>query len=419
MEQKNLVAILMILTLTGTVCLLSFNGNVSATEGTNLIDGWNHTNDGVYSEEKGVITLSGDESCPGPYLVREFKPTGDFEVSLDLKAETLGEVNRDPMGAGEGFNFGFFVNYSCPQPGVYFELRARAGGQFLLVWHDNLCDQNGWDCNWEPFVYNSLGYNNGYAYWHPNPPQDRSNSTVKPDIWYTLKLKVQKQPFVVTGEVYNEQGVLLGSYRLNSINNFTFDDIHYFEMTSVQGGTFYVRNITATNADCSPTPSPTPVTTPDAEPESSPTPSPSQVTSLNMFALESNSTVTAFAFNSTSYELSFYVTGESGTTGYAKITIAKTLLSDAQNLKVSLDGKQLNYILAQTEDSWILKFNYHHSTHQVSILLPKTAAVATDQLVNPVSTLDQHAWIIAAAFAALLLLLLGLLLFGLRNRDAK
>ena len=136
-----------------------------------------------------------------------------------------------------------------------------------------------------------------------------------------------------------------------------------------------------------------------------------------MFALESNSTVTAFAFNSTSYELSFKVTGESGTTGYVKLTIAKTILPDAQNLNVTLDGKQLNYTLAQTEDSWILNFNYHHSTHQVSVLLPKTAAVDNTLPVNPASTLNQYNWLIAVAFASLIIILLSLLLLGLRNRD--
>jgi hypothetical protein len=306
---------------------------------------------------------------------------------------------------------GFCVNYSNPQPGVYFELRARAGGQFLLVWHDQLCDQNGWACNWEPFVYNGLGYNNGYEYWHPNPPVDRSNSTVKPDVWYTLKLNVQKEPFVVTGQVYDAQGVLLGSYRLASINNFSFDDIHYFDITSVQGGTFYVRNITLQELNSSPTPQPTPSVTGDNGTEITPCPSPSQVTSLNMFNLESNSTVTAFAFNSSSYELSFNVTGESGTTGYAKLTIAKTILPDAQDLKVSLDGKQLNYTLAQTEDAWILNFDYHHSTHQVSVFLPKTVAV------NPVSTLGQYEWLIAAAVATLIILLLAALLFAFRKHD--
>ena len=305
---------------------------------------------------------------------------------------------------------------------MYFELRGRAGGQFLLVWHDELCDQYGWACNWEPFVYNSLGYNDGYNYWHPNPPQDRSNSTVKPDVWYTLKLKVQKQPFEVTGEVYNDQHVLLGSYRLSSINNFSFDDIHYFEMTSAQGGTFYVRNLTMSNITVSPpdsSPTPTPVTSPNGDHECSSSPSPSVIAGQNMFLLESNSTVTAFAFNSSTNELGFNVTGESGTAGYVKLAIAKTLLPDAQNLKISLDGKQIDYTLSQTEDSWILNFNYPHSTHQVSIILPKTAALDNTQPVNPASTLNQYDWIIAIAFASIIIILLSLLLLGLRNRDVK
>ena len=158
---------------------------------------------------------------PGPYLVREFNPTGDFEISLDLKAETLGEVSRDPMGAGEGFNFGFCVNYTRPQPGVYFEMRARAGVNSF--WYGMITFATSrLGCNWEPFVYNSLGYNNGYDYWHPNLPQDRSNSTVKPDVWYTLKLKVQKEPFVVTGEVYRGKAFYLVHTVVNSVNNLYF-----------------------------------------------------------------------------------------------------------------------------------------------------------------------------------------------------
>ena len=53
------------------------------------------------------------------------------------------------------------------------------------------------------------------AYWHPNPPVDRSNAPVKPDVWYTLKLKVHETPFTVTGEVYTENGTLLGSLTID------------------------------------------------------------------------------------------------------------------------------------------------------------------------------------------------------------
>jgi hypothetical protein len=483
MLQKKLFTLILITTLLVTLSLTCFTAQASRTFGD-----WTVGDYGVCTEENGVITLAGDENVPGPYLFREVNPEVDFEISLELKAETLGEVSRDPMGAGEGFNFGFCVTPSVPQPGFYFEMRARAGGQFLLVWRDHLCDLNGWGCNWEPFVYNGLGYNNGYDYWHSNTAEKLENSVVKPDVWYTLKLKVQKEPFVVTGEVYNEQGVLLGSYRLDSINNMSFDDIHYFEITSSQGGTFYVRNITGvpfvslsssiltltanslsnqvgsivniqgklaseTGAGIANEPivlsytfigadSWYPLGSAITEQDGSYSfqwlntasgtitlsaqwsgnnqykPANTTVTlnfaplvNQNMFFLESNSTVTAFAFNSSSYELNFDVSGESGTTGYVKLTIDKTLLPQAQNLKIQLDGKQQNYSLSETADSWILNFNYHHSTHHVNIVLPKTAVAE-----NPVSTLTQNEWIIAVAIASLLILLSGLLLFALKKR---
>lgn len=276
-------------------------------------------------------------------------------------------------------------------------MRARAGGQFLLVWHDDLCDENNWVCNWEPFVYNGLEYNDGYNYWHPNPPQDHSNSTVKSDVWYTIKLRVNKEPFTFTGEAYSQEDEFLGSLIIDSMNDLSFDDIKYCVMTTYPGGTFYVRNLTLTSNQANTTPK---VST-----------SPS--TGKNMFSVESNSTVTSLAFNSSSNELSFYVSGESGTRGYVKLAIARTLLQEPQNLKVQLDGKPIEYDLTQTEEFWILDFNYNHSAHQVNVILPKTAI--NSQSVNPLYTLSFTEWIAASIIATLLLLVIGLLLLGLRK----
>jgi hypothetical protein len=89
----------------------------------------------------------------------------------------------------------------------------------------------------------------------------------------------------------------------------------------------------------------------------------------NIFLVESNSTVSALAFNSTISELSFSVNGTSGTIGYVKATIARNLTPNPENIKVYLDGNQLNYIVTTNVDSWQLTFNYHHSTHKVSIVL--------------------------------------------------
>ncbi len=96
------------------------------------------------------------------------------------------------------------------------------------------------------------------------------------------------------------------------------------------------------------------------------------VTSFNdqyVFSVASNSTVSALSFNSTSNELSFTVAGPSGTTGFVDLGIAKSLVSNIANLKVFLDGANLNYTVTSTADSWFLQFTYSHSTHDLLINL--------------------------------------------------
>lgn len=108
------------------------------------------------------------------------------------------------------------------------------------------------------------------------------------------------------------------------------------------------------------------------------------------FILESNSTVSALAFDSTSLELSFTVDGTSGTAGYVKIIIAKSIVANAENMKVYFDGNQLNYEVTSTSDSWLLTFTYMHSTHQVSINL------ATNNSATTLPGLEYWTWIVVA-----------------------
>ena len=87
----------------------------------------------------------------------------------------------------------------------------------------------------------------------------------------------------------------------------------------------------------------------------------------NVFSVVSNSTVSALAFDSSSNMLRFTASGPSGTTGFANVNVAKTLVGNIANLKVYLDGAALQYQAKSTADSWILTFNYSHSTHNISI----------------------------------------------------
>ena len=106
-----------------------------------------------------------------------------------------------------------------------------------------------------------------------------------------------------------------------------------------------------------------PISSPDASPE------PTQTPDQSFFFVESNSTVSELFFNSTGSELSFSVSGPSDTSGFVKVTIAKSLVLSVQNVKVYLDGEELEVRITSDEDSWLLSFNYMHSAHQVRISL--------------------------------------------------
>jgi hypothetical protein len=93
-----------------------------------------------------------------------------------------------------------------------------------------------------------------------------------------------------------------------------------------------------------------------------------------VFTVESNSTVYGLAFNNETSILSFNVTGPSNTTGYVKASISKTSLANGDNLQVQMDGRQINYSVTSTADSWVVFLNYSHSTHQISIHLETNAS---------------------------------------------
>jgi parallel beta-helix repeat protein len=124
-----------------------------------------------------------------------------------------------------------------------------------------------------------------------------------------------------------------------------------------------------------PTPRPTPIPTqtPTLTPNQTLTPPPTSV-SVSFFTVDSNSTVSALAFNSTSLELSFTVNGTSGTSGYVKVTMAKSLIANVENIKVHLDGNPVNYNVTSNASAWLLTFTYGHSSHQIRISLAASTA---------------------------------------------
>ena len=95
-----------------------------------------------------------------------------------------------------------------------------------------------------------------------------------------------------------------------------------------------------------------------------------------IFSVASNSTVTELAFNSTNQELSFTVNGPSGTIGYIDAFIVKSLVENISNVKVYVDNMQENFTVESLQNSWLIHFTYHHSTHSVRINLPATESTS-------------------------------------------
>jgi hypothetical protein len=102
----------------------------------------------------------------------------------------------------------------------------------------------------------------------------------------------------------------------------------------------------------------------------------------NVFSVNSNSTVSSLAFNSTSRTLSFSVTGESGTSGYAYVSFSKILVQNIDEIKVLVDLDQLEHTLTETEDSCQVYFQYKHSTHNIIVNLGTFQVVAEESPEN-------------------------------------
>lgn len=128
-----------------------------------------------------------------------------------------------------------------------------------------------------------------------------------------------------------------------------------------------------------------------------------------VLVFESNSTVSTLAFDNQTATLCFNVTGPSGTTGYTRVTIAKSLLANSEDLKASIDGNQLNYTVTSTGDSWLYSFNYHHSTHQISMHLAESGNV-----VQPSG--NEYVLI---AIVAVLCIILGAIVYSTSTRKSK
>jgi hypothetical protein len=123
----------------------------------------------------------------------------------------------------------------------------------------------------------------------------------------------------------------------------------------------------------------------------------------NVFSITSNSTITALSFDTATKQLSFNVTGDSGTKGYVYIYIPKSLAIDAADLTVTLDGNQTSYTAQSQNDGWLLYITYHHSSHTIMIGLNTSTRTGENSGVELIG--NYIIYIISVALAVIVLVL--------------
>lgn len=139
---------------------------------------------------------------------------------------------------------------------------------------------------------------------------------------------------------------------------------------------------------------------------------PSNNQAKDTFSVASNSSLSSLKFDSSNDALAFSVSGPSGTSGYVQVCIPKTLLKDATNLKVTLDGNNVAYQPVDSGDVWVIIFTYHHSSHNVVIALNEKAS--GDILGSIASGLQS--WVVLVGLIVVLVAAIAVLLVLFRRK---
>ncbi len=366
---------------------------------------------GYYAESNGTLRLwsNGGSVSPAISFYKEIKPSSDFTFSFQVNAETpesCGVFVRSSLpiaGSTLGFNFeyGYYGesvfqlarNWSdwmasevaFGEPHVWYTMKLSvASSPFAIT--TTVLDENGTSIGSlstseiANFTFEDIKYI-GLGVWG-NSPADYSFRNIQDPFNNPAILSISTESLSTTaGSAVNIFGTLSDSSRVPLQNktvvlSYTFpgaktwipissgltndEGTYNIQWINSASGSFTLKTEwsgDSTNTYASNT------TTLNFLP----------IENKNTLVIESNSTVNALAFNNETATLSFNVTGPSGTTGFVKATIAKSLLPNGNGLQAYIDGKQLNYTVTSTDDSWVFTFNYSHSTHQISMHIDANA----------------------------------------------
>ena len=93
-----------------------------------------------------------------------------------------------------------------------------------------------------------------------------------------------------------------------------------------------------------------------------------------------------------------------------QVCVPNTLLTDASNLKVTLDGNTISYDALLKGDVWVITFIYPHSSHEVIMALNQKASNHADDpigsLVNMLGSQSIFVVIIAVLIAVIAVLII-------------
>jgi hypothetical protein len=132
--------------------------------------------------------------------------------------------------------------------------------------------------------------------------------------------------------------------------------------------------------------------------------------SENLFSISSNSTISQFAFNSTSHELTFTASGPSHTTGYIQLYIPKSLVSDITTLRAYIDGNPTTFTSESQDGAWLITFQYSHSQHTITLQIGASAA--------PTAGLDTIQLVAVASAAAVAVVAISVVLLKRKKNVA-
>ncbi len=135
-------------------------------------------------------------------------------------------------------------------------------------------------------------------------------------------------------------------------------------------------------------------------------------TEQSIFSVESNFTISALAFNSTSKELDFTVSGPEGTTGYCDVYIPTSLMTQVSDLSILLNGNPISYNAKSLGNAWLISFSCQTGTSEVTLGMN-----AADTIVVKGNQLMQ--WIPYGVIIALMGIIAVLLTYRKTRKNAN